>query len=95
MKASEFTTSNSSNEEDTVGFYGKCEVVEGDVKCACDEIFCDPCLHGHIEPAKIQVVTLGSNFTALIFCQVSFCQCKISGLELVFSVADLDFRAVD
>ena len=95
MKASEFTTSNSSNEEDTVGFYGKCEVVEGDVKCACDEIFCDPCLHGHIEPAKIQVVTLGSNSTAQIFCQVSFCQYKISSLELVFSVTDLDFRAVD
>ena len=45
--------------------------------------------------AKIRAVTLGSNFTARISCQVSFCRCKISGLELVFSVVDLDFRAVD
>ena len=29
-------------------------------------------------------VTLGSNFTVQIFCQVSFCRCKISGLELIF-----------
>ena len=34
--------------------------------------------------ARIRVVTLGSNFTARIFCQVSFCRCKISGLELIF-----------
>ena len=27
--------------------------------------------------------------------QVSFCRCNISGLELVFSVVDLGFRAVD
>jgi len=46
-------------------------------------------------PAKIRAVTLGSNFTARISCQVSFCRCKISGLELIFSVIDLDFRAVD
>ncbi len=45
--------------------------------------------------AKIRAVTLGSNFTARISCQVSFCRCKISGLELIFSVVDLDFRAVD
>ena len=32
-----------------MGFYGKCEAVEGDVKCACDEIFCDPCFQRHIE----------------------------------------------
>ena len=44
---------------------------------------------------RIRAVTLGSNFTARIFCQVPFCRCKISGLELVFSVIDLDFRAVD
>jgi len=44
---------------------------------------------------RIRTVTLGSNFTLRIFCQVSFCQCKISGLELVFRVVDLDFRAVD
>src|SRR6266702_7348187 len=49
MKASEFTTSNSSNEENAVGFCGKCEAVEGDVKCTCDEIFCDPCFQRHIE----------------------------------------------
>lgn len=49
MKASEFTTSNAGNEEDTVGFCGKCEVVEGDFKCTCDEIFCDPCFQRHIE----------------------------------------------
>jgi len=48
-----------------------------------------------IPPAKIRAVTLGSNFTARISCQVSFCRCKISGLELIFSVVDLDFRAVD
>ena len=47
----------------------------------------------YIRPAKIQAVTLGSNFTARIFCQVRFCRCKISGFELVFSVVDLDFRA--
>jgi hypothetical protein len=35
---------------------------------------------------RIRTVTLGSNFTVQIFCQVRFCQCKISGLELVFSV---------
>ena len=46
-------------------------------------------------PAKIRAVTLGSNFTARISCQVSFCQRKISGLELIFSVVDLDFKAVD
>jgi len=46
------------------------------------------------DPVKIRAVTLGSNFTARIFCQVRFCRCKISGLELVFSVVDLDFRAV-
>ena len=45
--------------------------------------------------AKIRAVTLGSNFTARISCQVSFCRRKISGLELVFSVVDLDFKAVD
>ena len=45
--------------------------------------------------AKIRAVTLGSNFTARISCQVSFCRRKISGLELVFSVIDLDFKAVD
>ena len=45
--------------------------------------------------ARIRAVTLGSNFTARISCQVSFCRCKISGLELIFSVVDLDFRAVD
>ena len=50
---------------------------------------------GGLYPAKIRAVTLGSNFTARISCQVSFCRCKISGLELVFSVVDLDFRAVD
>src|SRR6266567_8146302 len=44
---------------------------------------------------RIRAVTLGSNFTARISYQVSFCRCKISGLELVFSVVDLDFRAVD
>jgi len=44
---------------------------------------------------RIRTVTLDSNFTVRISCQVSFCRCKISGLELVFSVADLDFRAVD
>ena len=48
-----------------------------------------------VAPAKIRAVTLGSNFTARISCQVSFCRCKISGFELVFSVIDLDFRAVD
>ena len=35
-------------------------------------------------PDRIQAVTLGSNFTARIFCQVSFCWCKVSGLELIF-----------
>ena len=45
--------------------------------------------------ARIRAVTLGSNFTARISCQISFCQCKSTGLELVFSVVDLDFRAVD
>ena len=45
--------------------------------------------------AKIRAVTLGSNFTARISCQVPFCRCKISGLELVFSVIDPDFKAVD
>ena len=45
--------------------------------------------------AKIRAVTLGSNFTARISCQVSFCRCKSSGLELIFSVVDLDFKAVD
>ena len=44
---------------------------------------------------RIRTVTLGSNFTVRISCQVSFCWYKISGLELVFSVIDLDFRAVD
>ena len=48
-----------------------------------------------IRPAKIRAVTLGSNFTARISCQVSFCRRKISGLELVFSVIDLDFKAVN
>ena len=43
---------------------------------------------------RIRAVTLGSNFTARIFCQDRFCQCKMSGLELVFSVIDLDFRAI-
>ena len=43
---------------------------------------------------RIRTVTLSSNFTARIFCQDRFCQCKISDLELVFSVVDLDFRAV-
>ena len=47
------------------------------------------------EAAKIRAVTLGSNFAARISCQVSFCRRKISGLELVFSVVDLDFKAVD
>ena len=51
--------------------------------------------YGAQSTAKIRAVTLGSNFTAQISCQVSFCRCKISGLELVFSVVDLDFRAVD
>ena len=46
-------------------------------------------------PAKIRAVTLGSNFTARISCQVSFCRCKSCGLELVFSVVDLYFRTVD
>ena len=32
-----------------LGFCGKCEAVEGDVKCTCDEIFCDPCFQWHIE----------------------------------------------
>ena len=44
-------------------------------------------------PARIRTVTLGSNFTVRIFCQVRFCRCKISGLELVFSVVDLNIRA--
>ena len=44
---------------------------------------------------RIRTVTLGSNFIVRIFCQVSFCWCKISGLELIFSLIDLDFRAVD
>ena len=48
-----------------------------------------------MKTAKIRAVTLGSNFTARISCQVSFCRCKSSGLELVFSVVDLGFRAVD
>ena len=52
-------------------------------------------LGGGICPDRIRAVTLGSNFTARISCQVSFCRCKISGLELVLSVIDLDFRAVD
>jgi len=43
---------------------------------------------------RIRTVILGSNFTVRIFCQVRFCRCKISGLELVFSVVDLDLRAV-
>ena len=49
---------------------------------------------GDIGTARIRTVTLGSNFTVRIFCQVQFCRCKISGLELVFSVVDLDIRAV-
>jgi len=49
----------------------------------------------HREADRIRTVTLGSNFTVRIFCQVSFCQCKISGLELVFRVVDLDFRAIN
>jgi len=48
-----------------------------------------------IPPDRIRTVTLGSNFTVRIFCQVSFYQYKISSLELVFRVVDLDFRAVD
>jgi len=48
-----------------------------------------------ITPDRIRTVTLGSNFTVRIFCQVSFCQYKIGGLELIFSVVDLDFRAAD
>jgi len=43
---------------------------------------------------RIRRVTLGSNFAVRIFCQVQFCRCKISGLELVFSVVDLNLRAV-
>ena len=50
---------------------------------------------GAVISARIRTVTLGSNFTVRIFCQVRFCRCKISGLELVFSVVDLDFKAVD
>ena len=48
-----------------------------------------------VRAAKIRAVTLGSNFTARISCQVPFYRCKISGLELVFSVVDPDFKAVD
>ena len=44
---------------------------------------------------RIRAVTLGSNPTTRISCQVSFCRCKINGLELVFNVVDLDFSAVD
>ena len=33
---------------------------------------------------RIRTVTLGSNFTVRIFCQVSFCRCKIGGLELIY-----------
>ena len=40
--------------------------------------------HRRIGPDRIQTVNLGSNFTVRIFCQVSFCQCKISGLEFIF-----------
>jgi len=54
----------------------------------------DSTVAGPENTAKIRAVTLGSNFTARIFCQVRFCRCKISGLELVFSVIDLDFRAI-
>ena len=50
---------------------------------------------GAASAARIRTVTLGNNFTVRIFCQVPFCRCKISGLELVFSVIDLDFKAVD
>ncbi|OCK87222.1 uncharacterized protein K441DRAFT_359658 [Cenococcum geophilum 1.58] len=42
------------------------------------------------DAARIRAVTLGSNFTAQIFCQVRFCRCKTSGFELVFSVVDLN-----
>ena len=35
-----------------------------------------------------------AKFTVRIFCQVQFCRCKISGLELVFSVVDLNLGAV-
>ena len=41
---------------------------------------------------RIRTATLSSNFTVRIFCQVSFCRCIISGLELIFSVVDLDFK---
>jgi hypothetical protein len=47
-----------------------------------------------VTPARIRAVTLGSNFTARIFYQVRFYQSKISSLELVFSIIDLNFRAV-
>ena len=33
---------------------------------------------------RIWTVTLGSNFTVQIFCQVSFCRRKISGLEFIY-----------
>ena len=51
-------------------------------------------VYGKDSADRIRTVTLGSNFTVRIFCQVRFCRCKISGLELVFSVVDLDFKAV-
>ena len=38
----------------------------------------------NVLPDRIGTVTLGSNFTVRIFCQVSFCRCKISGLELIY-----------
>ena len=52
--------------------------------------------HKHRGPPadRIRTVTLGSNFTVRIFCQVRFCRYKISSLELVFSVVDLDLRAI-
>ena len=63
-----------------------------------DEFGCwgaELCGRRRFDSDTIRPVTLGSNFTVRIFCQVQFCRCKISGLELVFSVVDLDFRAVD
>ena len=64
--------------------------------------FSVPCVIKHLLLAvcalmsvRIRTVTLGSNFTVRISCQVSFCRYKICGLELVFSVVNLDFRAVD
>lgn len=32
-----------------MGSCGKCEAAEGDVKCTCEEIFCNPCFQWHIE----------------------------------------------